>query len=168
MPTGLSADATARAVAEPFRVLVTGSRDWPDERRVEGALEALAAQQPVLTVVHGDAFRGPDFIAGFWVRRQRSAGRAGICEEPHPADWDRFGKRAGMLRNAEMVRAGAGMCFAWIAPCSQRNCRRAGPHGSHGATDCADRAERAGIETRRWYTETMLALLDGARPLMHL
>ena len=137
-------------MADAYRLLVTGSRDWPDERRVEGALEAIAAQQPDLTVVHGDAFRGPDFTAGFWVRRQRSAGRTGIREEPHPADWERFGKRAGMLRNAEMVKAGADMCFAWIAPCSQRGCRNPEPHGSHGASHCADLAEKAGIHVRRF------------------
>jgi hypothetical protein len=136
-----------------YRILVTGSRDWPDERRVEGALEALAAQLPALVVVHGDAPRGPDFLAGFWVRRQRSAGRTGISEEPHPADWDRYGKRAGMIRNAEMVTAGADMCFAWIAPCSQRGCRNPEPHGSHGASHCAGLAERAGIDTRRWHPD---------------
>lgn len=135
---------------EAIRLLVTGSRDWPDEQRVEGALEAVAAQCAVLVVVHGDAARGPDFLAGFWVRRQRRAGRTGISEEPHPADWTRYGRRAGMIRNAEMAALGADLCFAWIAPCSQAGCRNPEPHGSHGAGHCADLAAKAGIDVRRF------------------
>lgn len=136
---------------EPFRLLVTGSRDWPDPDRVRGALAAVAAQgHPVLVIVHGDAPRGVDKIASRWVWQQRQAGRTNIREERHPADWDRHGRRAGMLRNAEMVDDGAHACFAWIAPCSQRGCRNPEPHGSHGASDCADRAEKAGIHVRRF------------------
>ena len=41
-----------------------------------------------------------------------------------------------------------------------RGCKRQEPHGSHGATDCADRAEDIGIRTVRWYTSELLAALD--------
>lgn len=149
-------------VAEPFRLLVTGSRDWEDANRVWGALTALADQVDALTVVHGAAGRGVDLMAHRWVSRQQASGRTGISEEPHPADWDHLGKRAGMVRNAEMVRIGADACFAWITTCSRHGCRKSEPHGSHGATDCANRAEGADIRTTRWCTEEHLLLLDRA------
>jgi hypothetical protein len=53
------------------------------------------------------------------------------------ADWDRFGKRAGPIRNAEMVAAGAMLCLAF---------HRFLP-GSKGTKDCARRALAAGIPT---------------------
>lgn len=149
-------------MSEPFRLLVTGSRDWENANRVWGALSALADQVDALTVVHGAAGRGVDLMAHRWVGRQQASGRTGISEEPHPADWAGLGKRAGVVRNAEMVQRGADACWAWIAQCSQRGCRKPQPHGSHGATDCADRAEGADIRTTRWYTETLLHLLDEA------
>jgi hypothetical protein len=56
--------------------------------------------------------------------------------EPHPADWKRFGrKRAGIIRNAQMVQAGADQCLAFI-----RNY-------SHGATHCSQLAVKAHIPT---------------------
>ena len=143
------------AEPEPYRLLITGSRDWTDVHRVWGALQAVADQQPgrPLTIIHGDARRGADRIARRWVLRKQAYGHPEITEERHPvspADWDQLGKRAGMVRNAEMVKAGADMCFAWIAPCSQRDCRNPEPHGSHGASHCAGLAEKAGIGVRRF------------------
>ena len=33
--------------------------------------------------------------------------------EPHPADWNEHGKRAGYLRNIEMAEAGADLCIVF-------------------------------------------------------
>ena len=136
-----------------YRLLVTASRDWQDGRRIHGALDAVLAQMDpgeTLVVVHGDCPRGGDAAARRWVYVKLNATAAPVREERHPADWGRLKKRAGMVRNAEMVDAGASMCFAWIMPCSQPGCRIPEPHGSHGATGCADLAEKAGIDVRRY------------------
>lgn len=134
-----------------FRVLVTGSRTWTDTHAVYAALNAARADHPDLTVVHGAASKGVDAIAAVWCR----SGRRGVQEEPHPAPWAEQPRSAGMVRNAEMVRAGAGLCLAFIAPCSSPRCGRPRPHGSHGASDCANRAEAAGIPTRRFTAQVM-------------
>jgi hypothetical protein len=137
--------------AAPFRILVTGSRDWTDERAIAAALlevrdRAVTAGPQRILVVDGACPTGVDEIAHRWARLW------GWLTERHPADWNRYGKAAGFRRNAEMVAVGADTCLAFIRPCTKPGCpdHANGPHGSHGATDCADRAEGAGIPTARF------------------
>lgn len=113
------------------RVLLTGSRDWPEPRFIEHVLEALWTRLGPFVLVHGDA-RGADRIGADY---QDMKGRP---SEAHPADWDRYGKRAGFIRNAEMVALGADLCLAFIH------------NESRGATMCADLAEKNGIKVRRF------------------
>jgi hypothetical protein len=130
---------------KPYRVLVTGSRDWPDERAVWQALATTVltnapADTPVV-VVHGACPRGADAHAAAWVRRAQADGRRPVEEERHPAQWRVNGvvdRGAGPRRNAAMVALGADICLAFI-----RN-------GSRGASHTADLAEHAGIPVRRW------------------
>lgn len=141
------------AAGKPFRLLVTGSRDWPDPARIHGALNGVLdglLGQP-LVIVHGDCPAGADAAARRWVYVKLGATCAPVSEERHPAQWGKLGKRAGPVRNAQMVEAGADMCFAWIMPCAQAPCRNPEPHGSHGASGCADQAEAAGIQVRRFF-----------------
>jgi hypothetical protein len=143
------ATAAPASPRQPYRVLVTGSRDWPAAGRIRSELSALADQHPEgLIVIHGDARSGADRMASDWARRERNAGRR-VTEETHPANWQRHGGHSGLLRNAEMVALGADLCLAWIMPCVKPYCRRPDPHGSHGATHCADLAEKAGIPVIR-------------------
>lgn len=116
------------------RILVTGSRDWTDVAEIRRALEA--EWEPGAVLVHG-ACRGADVMAAdLWLDLHGPH-----TQEPHPADWNRYGRRAGFVRNAEMVEAGADVCLAFIRA------------ESRGATMCADLAERAGIPTLRFTEE---------------
>jgi hypothetical protein len=113
------------------RILITGSRDWSDAdllRRVVLRMLAVSTQDAVL--VHGGC-RGVDVDAA---RLWREAGRP---VEVHAAEWDVHGRAAGPIRNQLMVDLGADMCVALIRD------------GSRGASQCADAAERAGIQTYR-------------------
>lgn len=141
----------------PYRVLVTGSRDWTDRRAVEdtlttaGALAIALGQR--LVVVHGACPTGVDQIADEWANWHRDRGAAFDIER-HPAQGhpsEDFGPwpGAGPRRNAFMVGLGADACFAFIGPCTSPRCRRPGPHPSHGASGCADLAEQADIPVRR-------------------
>ena len=116
------------------RILVTGSRDWTDRDAIEGALwNAWIDAGMHATLVHGDCPTGADAIADELWRIHTPSSPI----ERHPADWDRHGKRAGFLRNAEMVALGADVCLAFIK------------NESKGASMTARIAEEAGIPTFR-------------------
>jgi hypothetical protein len=124
---------------DPYRVLVTGSRTWNDTTAIRAALEQAlidAGPRPVL-VIHGACPSGADQQADSHARWLRSKGCT-IDVEPHPANWQLEGKRAGFIRNARMVNLGADLCLAFTKG------------GSRGASHTAALAEAAGIPTRRF------------------
>lgn len=139
-----------------MRILVTGSRDWDDTTTLSEALYRAIDCSPGLvpvTIVHGACPSGADRLASEFCRSAPTwlqDRRLTLVEERHPADWRRHGKTAGFRRNREMVASGADVCLAFIRPCTREGCRAPQPHGSHGATHCADLAERAGILVRRY------------------
>jgi hypothetical protein len=139
----------------PYRVLVTASRTWNSAAVIRRVLAAILAEHPGAVLVSGRCPRGGDALAEYWWARLCGyASPAAAIEagriEPHPAQWQRDGRKAGYARNAEMVAAGADVCVAFTDPCADPRCRKRGPHGSHGSVHCAGLAEVAGIETRRY------------------
>lgn len=114
------------------RVLITGSRTWDDELTIMQAISDVAIPPEAWTLVSGACPTGADAIC------EAFAEGLGLTVERHPADWSRHGKRAGFVRNAEMVNLGADVCLAFIRDQSK------------GATMTANLAEKAGIPTRRF------------------
>lgn len=121
-----------------LRVLVTGTRDTTATQdtfvartlaRVCG--EALGNGRPVVIVEGRCPKGGVDRAAQRWAEST-----PGVTDEGHPADWKQYGKRAGMIRNGEMVHAGADICVAFPGP------------GSIGTWDCLKKAAAAGIAGR--------------------
>lgn len=122
-----------------MRILVTGSRDWTDREAIEEGITGYwwdAGCSRDVTVIHGHCPRGADRIADEVCTGATVLGEPVIVER-HPAEWDTHGKAAGFIRNQQMVDLGADVCLAFIKG------------GSKGATDCANRAESAGIPTVR-------------------
>ncbi|MFJ2279182.1 hypothetical protein ACIOEZ_34100 [Streptomyces sp. NPDC087866] len=143
---------------DPYRVLVTGSRDARDPRPVDTALHQLLASLEAgrrFIVVHGACcdrrgrLRGIDAFADAWARRGQHAGYP-IDVEQHPAEEHGAWPACGPRRNQHMVNRGADEALAFIGPCTSTRCRKTGPHPSHGASGCADLAEQAGIPVRRF------------------
>lgn len=138
---------------KPRRILVTGSRDWADAAMIRRVLLGFANTGD--TLVHGGLRSGADFIAeGVWQRYDVGP------IEVHPvtaAMWSKAGPAAGPTRNRAMVDSGVDLCLAFIGPCTSRRCPRADAHGSHGATGCADYAQRQGVPTYRYYPEVARA-----------
>lgn len=135
---------------KPFRLLVTGSRDWrnPDvvcQALGDTVLEFKIPPERELIVVQGECPTGPDINAHLWGLRY------GATIESHPAKNHGSWPSCGPRRNAYMVDLGAHICLAFIGPCTSPRCRRTDPHGSHGATGCANLAEKHGIPVKRYY-----------------
>lgn len=105
------------------RVLVCGSRDWSDIHAIRLALVAL---DPHTTIIHGAA-PGADTIAG-WLAHD-----FGFTVEAFPADWKRYGKRAGFLRNVAMLDTRPTLVLAF-----QKN-------GSRGTQHTIDEARKRDI-----------------------
>ena len=83
---------------------------------------------PDCVIVHGDCPTGADAIA------KKFCHEWGWTEEPHPANWSKYRKGAGPVRNTEMVEAGPyEVCLAFPL------------EGGSGSQDCMTKAKNAGI-----------------------
>ncbi|WP_280186250.1 MULTISPECIES: SLOG family protein [Nocardia] len=124
-----------------FRLLVTGSRSWPDQDAVwEAIAMAVAENLPdggMITVVHGGCPTGADQFAHTWFSLPICDPDYHAVEEVHPADWRRHSKAAGPRRNAEMVALGADLVLAFPLP-GDRSLSR-------GTWHCVDAARAAGL-----------------------
>jgi hypothetical protein len=95
---------------QSFRLLVTGSRTWDDSAVIEHALAVILARHlEGVQLVHGACPRAADAVAAAYAART-----PGYTIEAHPADWRRYGRAAGYLRNAQMIALGAGGCVAFL------------------------------------------------------
>lgn len=125
-----------------MRVLVCGGRDFNDWEYFRDEMEKIALDrfprtEPdeygnylyAVTIIHGAA-RGADTLAGQWAV-------INWCPfEEYPADWKTYGKRAGYLRNKQMLEEGRpDLVIAFP--------------GGKGTANMVKLAEEAGIETIR-------------------
>lgn len=76
-----------------MKVVMVGSRNWSDASVIKDYILSL----PKDTVVISGGAKGVDSYA------EQYAKEAGLRCEIYPADWDTYGKSAGMLRNTEMI-----------------------------------------------------------------
>lgn len=115
-------------------ILVTGSRDWPESgahviaQALSGVLDdagwgSFVDSPPVLlhggclaekgAVIAGTGYRGVDGIADAWWRRLIAGGGPFTrLPDVREAEWQRWGREAGPIRNAGMVDDLARHCDA--------------------------------------------------------
>lgn len=82
------------------RYLICGGRDFADYPAMDKALRALILHPEDAIIIHGDA-RGADRLAAQWGRANGA-----MRVEAYPADWDKYGKGAGPIRNRAMLDRG--------------------------------------------------------------
>lgn len=109
-----------------MRVLICGDRNWTDRRTIH---DELAAIPGVTCVIEGEA-RGADKIG------RSVAESLGIPVEPYPADWARYRKSAGHIRNQQMLDEGKPDYVLAFHPDIA---------ASRGTADMVRRADKAGI-----------------------
>jgi YspA, cpYpsA-related SLOG family len=82
-----------------MRVLVCGGRDFSDRKLAFDTLDDLFHHEVVDCIIEGDA-RGADRIAGAWAKERH------IDLRLFPADWQKYGRSAGSIRNKQMLDEG--------------------------------------------------------------
>lgn len=81
-------------------LLVCGSRTYSSQISVWSTLDAIMSRTPFQYLITGEYRGGADMWAKAWCAENEPLYRG------FPADWDRYGKRAGYLRNAQMLSEG--------------------------------------------------------------
>lgn len=115
----------------PLRILVCGGRDFANSRLMTATLLKITSEpgetraRPGTTIIHGDA-RGADRLSDIWALKK------GVPVERFPADWEAHGRRAGPIRNAEMLARGRPDLVVAFP-------------GGAGTADMVARARKAGV-----------------------
>jgi predicted Rossmann-fold nucleotide-binding protein len=112
-----------------MRVLICGGREYDDRKFLRSRLQVIHTDTPFSVVITGGA-PGADRLGEEWAKSQ------GIPTIRMEANWTRYGKKAGPLRNQWMIDL-AKPDFVVAFP------------GSRGTQDMIDRAKAAGIPGKR-------------------
>jgi hypothetical protein len=81
------------------KVLVCGGRDFRDTKLLDRFLCEVDNRVCIGEIIHGGA-NGADTMAGCWAEKYN------IPVTVFPAEWRKYGRRAGPLRNEQMLREG--------------------------------------------------------------
>lgn len=90
-----------------FRVIIAGGRDFNDYQLLSSTMDNLLQNiTEEIVVVCGQA-RGADTLG------EQYAKERGYRVDYYPADWKRYGKRAGYLRNEQMAQNADALVAFW-------------------------------------------------------
>ncbi len=89
------------------KIIIAGSRGFNDYFIFCRIIDSMLKDVGDLTIISGDAKRGPDRMAIEY------ADEKGILCRKFPANWDEHGKSAGYIRNAEMAEEGDILIAMW-------------------------------------------------------
>jgi hypothetical protein len=80
-----------------MKIIIAGSRNFNDYNLLKSSCDNLLTQFTNIEIVSGTA-RGADKLG------ERYAREKGYSIKQFPANWDKFGKSAGYIRNDEMAQ----------------------------------------------------------------
>lgn len=94
------------AEKKEYRLVVAGSRDFNDYSLLSAELDKLLAGKTNITIVSGTA-RGADRLG------ERYAAEHNLRIERFPAEWEKYHKGAGPIRNMKMVQSADAVIVFW-------------------------------------------------------
>ena len=94
------------AEKKEYRLVVAGSRDFDDYALLSAELDKLLSGKTNITIVSGTA-RGADRLG------ERYAAEHNLRIERFPAEWEKYHKGAGPIRNAKMVQSADAVIVFW-------------------------------------------------------
>lgn len=83
-----------------MRLLVCGGRNFDDWPLLDRSIRALIAMRSWPEAIISGMARGADEMAADWAKRNA------ITVLSFPADWEKHGKKAGPIRNQQMLDEG--------------------------------------------------------------
>lgn len=119
-------------MAQAMRLLVFGSRRWPFPGLVTNDLTSLYIDEPHVgpdpfKLITGGA-EGVDSLAEEWAQNMN------VWSVVYPADWKKYGRSAGPIRNQEMLESENPTLYrGWILD------------NSTGSMDMLSRLQKAGV-----------------------
>jgi len=90
-----------------FRVIVAGGRDFFNYELLESKLNRILQNITDEIVIVCGMARGADTLG------ERYAKANGIRVEYYPADWNKYGKSAGYIRNEQMAKNADALIAFW-------------------------------------------------------
>lgn len=89
-----------------MKLLIVGSRSFVNYEQMKDQIYSLYSVDEIEMIISGGA-KGADSLA------QKFAEQHEISFKEFPADWSAYGKRAGILRNIEMVNVADRVIAFW-------------------------------------------------------
>lgn len=92
--------------SEPFKVIIAGGRNFDNYLLLKEKTDKILKNKNNICIVSGKA-RGADSLG------ERYAKEKGFQIKEFPADWNKYGKKAGTLRNAQMGEYADALIAFW-------------------------------------------------------
>lgn len=122
-------------------ILITGAREWSNESVMRDALNRWKDLGKQVFLIHGEC-RGADNMAG------EISDEYGFTVLSKPAEWNKYGRAAGPIRNAEMVKQAASFKtrgIPTIVLAFHDNLEE-----SKGTKNCVNLAKKTGLQVEIW------------------
>jgi hypothetical protein len=92
---------------EPLKVIIAGCRTFSDYKLLKQKCDVILSKQSHHVEIVSGTANGADKLGEQYAREK------GYPIKQFPADWDKWGKRAGYIRNEEMARYASGLIAFW-------------------------------------------------------
>ena len=89
-----------------MKLAVVGSRNFSDYELLKSKLDLIHKRKPITLIVSGGA-KGADSLSERWAKENNIPTKIFI------PDWNKFGKKAGFLRNEDIIKNSDAVIAFW-------------------------------------------------------